>query len=182
MSTFEQVGDDRAARGSARPTALARGSVLSLTLWPHRSLPRHQVLGVVAVALAGFSLPMAGLIGGDAFWVVAAFDAATLAMLCILLGLTYRTGRVCERLEIWPDRLRVERTEPNGRRQVWTANPHWVRVSLHDTPRISDYLVLSASGKEVELGAFLTPQERRELAEEIRRGLSDAARAASESR
>lgn len=155
------------------------GSLMSLTLWPHRSLPPRQLIGVVAVMLAGFSLPMAGLLGGAAFWVVAAFDLATLALLVGLIGLTYRSGRVCERLDLWPDRLRVERVDPNGRRRVWEAHPHWVRIELHDTPRISDYLVLTSSGRAVELGAFLTPEERRALAYTIRAGLSDAARAAA---
>lgn len=178
MSTLDQF-DDGVAAGRVQEGADDRGEILSLTLWPHRSLPPRHLVGVVALVLVGFSLPMAGLVGGGAFWVVAAFDAATLGLLVGLICLTYRSGRVTERLDLWPDRLRIERVEPDGRRRVWEANPYWVRVSLHDTPRIANYLVLSASGRQVELGAFLSPDERVALAQALRAGLADALRAAT---
>ncbi len=148
--------------------------LLRYTLWPHRSLSRNGFRYLVVLSSALMAIPLYPIIGTAAFWVVGAFVAVDLALLFGLIGLTYRSGRVREIVELWPDRLRVERIEPSGKRRVWEANPHWVKVALHDTRRVPDYLVLSSSGREVELGAFLTPNERRSLAEALRLGLAQA--------
>ncbi|MCB1513056.1 MAG: DUF2244 domain-containing protein [Hyphomicrobiaceae bacterium] len=42
---------------------------------------------------------------------------------------------------------------------------------MRDGP-VEDYLTLAAQGREVELGAFLTPEERRELDRELRHRLA----------
>ena len=46
----------------------------------------------------------------------------------------------------------------------WEANPYWVRLKLHEAGGpVPKYLTLSGAGREIELGAFLTPGERVEL-------------------
>ncbi len=151
--------------------------VATFTLWPHRSLSLAGFRRVMLVAALGMMIPLAPILGTDAAWVLLGFILLDLTLLWGLVQLTYRAGRVRETVSVWPDRLRVVRNEPNGRERVWEANPHWVRVSLIDTRRVPKYLVLSASGREVELGAFLTAEERIGLADALRRALSDAARA-----
>lgn len=163
-------------RSSATRSSATRSDapLLALTLWPHRSLPRKSYPGLLMLVAAGFALPVGAVIQFKGGWVIAAFAAGATGLLHYFMRATYRTGRVRETLELWPDLLRVARDDPGGRRRVWEANPHWVRVSLHDTPSVRSYLVLSASGEEVELGAFLTAEERRALAAQIRQGLVDA--------
>lgn len=146
--------------------------LLRYTLWPHRSMSRRGFRYMIVLSSVLMSIPLYGIIGTAAFWIVGAFVIVDLALLFGLIGLTYRSGRVREIVELWPDRLRVERIEPNGERRIWEANPHWVKISLHDTRKIPSYLVLSSSGREVELGAFLTPQERRSLAADLRQGIA----------
>jgi len=52
--------------------------------------------------------------------------------------------------------------------QTWRADPHWIAIKL--TPKggpVEHYLTLSGGGREVELGAFLTPDERVKLNEDL---------------
>lgn len=156
----------------------AREPILALTLWPHRSLSRRgfRILMTVLALLA--ATPLFALIGTTALFIIAGFIALDLLLLWGMIRLSYRSGRVRETVALWPDRLRVERVEPNGDAKIWEANPHWVRVRLLETRRMPDYLVLSSAGRDIELGAFLTPGERRSLAAELRDGLARASAAA----
>ena len=54
---------------------------------------------------------------------------------------------------------------PKGKRQDWEANPYWLRVTLHETDGpVPNYLTLKGDGREVELGAFLSEDERHRAA------------------
>lgn len=159
---------DPAARPDTAP-------ILDLTLWPHRSLSPRGFRWMLWLTTLGFAIPMGAILGSAAFWIVGAFVLVDFVLLYGLMKLTYRSGQVRETVRLWPDRLRIERREPNGAEKVWEANPHWVRVRLVETRRIPDYLVVSSAGKDIELGAFLTPGERRDLAGALRTGLRQAA-------
>ncbi|MEL6317230.1 MAG: DUF2244 domain-containing protein [Pseudomonadota bacterium] len=148
--------------------------IFSAVLWPHRSMSRRGFGLILLATTAAFAIPMGALIGSAALWIVGAFVLVDIALLAGLIQLTYRSGRVRERIAIWPERLEVERTEPNGGVKSWAAHPHWVRVSVVDTERIEAYLMLSSAGRDIELGAFLTPPERRALAVSIKDALAAA--------
>ncbi|MEL6979049.1 MAG: DUF2244 domain-containing protein [Pseudomonadota bacterium] len=160
----------------ARPEGTDDAPILRLTLWPYRSLdPRTLPFIMIATTIA-LAIPLIPALGSDAVYVLGGFALFDFLLLFGLIALTYRSGRVREIVSLWPDRLRVERIEPNGASKCWEAHPHWVRVDLMETRRIKDYLVLSASGRSIELGAFLTPGERRALAGQLRDAFRDAAR------
>lgn len=79
-----------------------------------------------------------------------------------------------ETLWIWRDEVRVERRQANGQLLRWQAESIRVRIQLHKDAQIEDYLTLSGGGRVIELGAFLAPEERTSLADEIERGLNRA--------
>ena len=59
-----------------------------------------------------------------------------------------------------------------GKALIWEANPYWLKLALHPTDgRVEHYLTLKGGGpnqtREVELGAFLTPEERVDLREDL---------------
>lgn len=145
-------------------------------LWPHRSLSRRGFVWVLLLATVGFSIPLFALIGEAAFWFVGAFCLIDLALLYGLTELTYRSGRVREEVRVWPERIQIDRFDPSGEHRSWSANPYWVNVRLLSTQRIQDYLVLACAGREIELGAFLAPEERRSLAAALRQALEAARR------
>ena len=75
-------------------------------------------------------------------------------------------------LTLTADRLTITHTLSRPPRR-WETNPYWVQVRLIPTGGpVPDYLTLKGRDREVELGAFLTPAERKELAEELRAALS----------
>src|SRR5690606_26364859 len=76
---------------------------------------------------------------------------------------------ITEELAIDRSRARLVRKGPGRRLQSWEANTFWVTVHLHPTGGpVPDYLTLRGDGREVELGAFLTGEERRRLWSELR--------------
>lgn len=144
-------------------------------LWPNRSLTpglRASMLGLVA---GGVSVPLLAFAATPAFWVLAPFAALPPVLLWLSFRRSDTDGRLVETLSLWRDELRVERQEPRGRTWRWTAEPARVRLRLHDRP-IDSYLTLKGAGREIELGAFLSPDERVALAGEIEAALTRALR------
>ena len=91
----------------------------------------------------------------------------------VWIAIRFSNRTVSEDLTLTADLITLQRHTPGQADQIWQANPHWVRAALH--PRggpVPDYLTLTGGGREVELGAFLTPQERRDLHELLLKRLS----------
>jgi len=124
------------------------------------------------IAGAGLAIPVLPFLGGPVGWALAPFALGALALLWLFLKRNYRDGRLTEELSLWPDLLMVTRREPSGKVLHWRANPYWVRLEVHETHTVEHYITLSAKGETIELGSFLSPEERLELAEEVRGALA----------
>lgn len=122
-------------------------------------------LGGTAVFIA---VPLLGLIGSPVLWGLLPFLLATIAAIWWALERSFRDGEIVEDLTLTPDQITLTRHGPRGKRQDWQANPHWVRLTLHATGGpVPQYLTMKGEGREVEIGAFLTEEERRRLCAEI---------------
>ena len=133
-----------------------------LHLWPHRSLPKSGFVWFIGATAVLLALPLVSQLGTPGLWVLLPFLLATLSAIWIALQHSYRI--VTEDLTLTPDRITLHRHNPRAADQTWEANPHWVRTTLHPTGApVPHYLTLTGGGREVELGAFLTPDERRAL-------------------
>ena len=149
-----------------------RGS--HLRLWPHRSLPLGG-FAVVILATAGMiSLPLFSVLGTAVLWGLLPFLVAAVWGLWIALRRSYRDGELTEELDLDRDRISLTRRVPGRPAQEWRANPYWVEARLHaEGGPVEDYLTLRGKDvREVELGAFLTPEERQSLARELRERLA----------
>lgn len=124
------------------------------------------------IAALGLAAPVAPFLGGPVGWVLAPFALAALALLWLFLKRNYRDAKLSEELTVWPSLLHLVRREASGEEKIWRANPYWVRVEIRETPTVEHYLTLSAGEDCIELGAFLTPDERLELADELRQALA----------
>jgi uncharacterized membrane protein len=158
-----------AGAGAAAPDPFARSDppVLALTLWPNRSLSRGGSGWLIGLLAAGLALPLVPLAGTGAAWGMLPFLLAALLLLYWALRRSYLDGRLTEELRLWPDLITVVRREPRGRVRRWHANPFWVRPHLREDARVEKYLTLEGGGREIELGAFLSPWERETLYAEI---------------
>ena len=65
--------------------------------------------------------------------------------------------------------------EKNKEQKTWEGNPYWTRVNLDiHNPKLKNYLTLAGKGRHIELGAFLSPNERIELRDKIQNALAKA--------
>ena len=149
------------------------GAEKRLRLRPHRSLPKSGFVAFIAITAALLLLPLIGVLGSPVLWGLLPFVLLAIWGVWSALQRSYRDGEITEDLAIGPARVTLLRHGPRGRRQSWEANPHWVEVRLHPVEGpVPQYLTLRGAGREVELGAFLSEDERVALAPELRRALA----------
>lgn len=145
----------------------------TLTATPHRPLGPRGFVAFVAATVLLLAIPVVESLGTAVLWVMLLFCGAAVAGLWVALSRSLRDRQVREVLVLTPDRIRLTRTDGRGQVKDWHGNPHWVRVTLYPSGQpVEDYLTLTGGGREVELGAFLTPGERRALASDLRSRLA----------
>lgn len=150
----------------APSTYEGRPPLYRVHLYPHRSLPRAGFVTFIAATCILLATPLLPLLGTPALWALLPFLLGTIAAIWFFLMRSYRSGQTLEDLSLWRDRITLVRINPDGSRQDWEANPYWVDVITHDKP-VPSYLTLRGGPREVELGAFLTPEEREILKAEL---------------
>ena len=149
-----------------RTEAAAPG--IRLALWPHRSLPPRGFAAFMLITFALLMVPVLGLLGEPALWGILPFALGVLWLTWVLIRRNYRDGTLTETLTLDRNSAELVRLDPDGRRRDWQANRYWVRVVLHKTGGpVENYLTLTGGDREVEIGAFLSPDERIALKGEI---------------
>ena len=119
------------------------------------------------------ALPLVGLLGTPALWGLLPFVAAALGGIWWALRRNSRDRAIVETLTLTRTEIHLSHRKPDGSRSDWQANPHWVVVTLHATGGpVPNYLTLRGNGREVELGAFLSEDERIALADDLRQRLA----------
>ena len=137
-------------------------------LWPHQSLTpdgfSNFMLGFFALAV----IPFFGLLGTSLLWALLPFMLAAVGGIWFAIRRNNRDRQILEILTLTPDALTLRRHNPKGPPQDWEENPYWVRVTLHrDGGPVPFYVTLSGRGREVEIGAFLSEDERKALHAEL---------------
>ncbi len=147
--------------------------VATLQLWPYRSLPVKGFVVFIGATVLMLLVPLMALLGTSLLWGVLPFMMLTVGGVWFAISRSYRDGTLTEILTLTHDRIEIRRRAPNGEELRWDANPYWVSVNLYKTNGpVPHYLTLKGEGREVELGAFLTEDERRHLADELRTRLA----------
>lgn len=148
-------------------------------LWPNRSLSRRGLraflvilAGCFAVFFAmtatapGSSASPAGLATVLGF--IIPFIVAVFAGVVFAFRANNRAGRYVERLRFDGNRLILEASHPDRPARRWEFQPYWTSVLTRTTRHVDNQLVLRERDRAVAIGAFLTPEERDDLADEIR--------------
>lgn len=143
---------------------------LVLRVWPHRSLTPRGHAGFVATTAVLLAVPLLAVFGSPALWGLLPFVLAALAGVMLALAHSNRRrGGISEELVLTEGQARLRRRDPGRADRLWQANPYWIRVVLRADGPVEDYLTLAGDNpREVELGAFLSPEERARLAAELR--------------
>ncbi len=146
------------------------GQGAQLRLRPPRALTARQFKALFAV-LAGAMWLVAGVgwLTGNVF--APAFALLHSAMLAAALRWLWRSGERGEDITIGPELVEVSRTaqvseagQAEAGQAVFRAHPHWVRLRVEQS---GERISLASSGRRVEVGNFLGPAERRELAGQL---------------
>lgn len=140
-----------------------------LQLWPHRSLPRQGFVLFIGATSAMIALPVITLLGSPVVWGLLPFLMLAVAGIWAALQRSYRDGQIVENLTLTPALVTLTRQGPRNMRAEWQANPHWVRVELHEKGGpVPQYVTLHGGPRPVEIGAFLSEEERVTLSAELR--------------
>ena len=146
-----------------------------MRLWPHNSLPRK---GMAAFVLATFTLiliPTLPLLGTVALWGLLPFLLLAVWSIFYALRRNRRARQIIEVLTLSEDEARLIRTNPKGDTQEWGCNRYWARVVKYDDAGpVPQYVTLKGKGREVEIGAFLSEEERVALYNDLIQALKRA--------
>ena len=156
--------------GPTPPQLKASPVFFDAVLYPHRSLPPQGfmllmlVLSVVSFA-AGVSFVLLGA------WPILGYFGLDVLLVYLAFRASYRSARMHEWVRLTEDTLTVERVGRRGERRRWQFQPFWLRVVLEERNE-TNRLVLTSHGRELVVGGFLAPAERRNLAVALKEALN----------
>jgi uncharacterized membrane protein len=140
----------------------APGTGAQLRLRPPRALTARQFVALfAALATAMWLVALLGWWGGNVF--APAFALLDSAIVAAALRWLWRLGERREIIEVRPEAIEVWRSAQPA--PAFRAHPAWVR--LESAGGDEARLILASSGKRCEVGAFLGPDERRQLAQRL---------------
>lgn len=114
------------------------------------------------------TIPLYGLLGTVFFWTILPFILAMVAALWWGLERSYKDGDVVEELHFSGENLHLVHSPSKGENKSWECNVFWARAELHVAGGpVSNYVTLSGNGRTVEIGSFLSEDERKALFNEL---------------
>jgi uncharacterized membrane protein len=138
-----------------------------IDLAPHCSLsPRGALLFFGSVCFATFGV--AGIATWLGFWPVLPFAGAEMLLLGWALHSNMQRRHEREHIEVTEREITIDYAIP-PRRVVFPR--HWAQVKIRrpKSPLHRGQLVIESHGRVHEVGKFLTEEERRQLAADLRR-------------
>lgn len=120
------------------------------------------------VALAAVSLSLAGLLAWQGYWPILLIAAVQLVLVAWILIRTWERTWVSEVIEICEDSIRVTRQRHRKKRRYELVTA-WTVVELRqpDVAWYSPRVILRSGAKQVEVGSFLTGEERLQLRRQL---------------
>ncbi len=140
-------------------------------LYPNRSLPSAgfaAVMAIVIVVNLGMGIGFYAL----GAWPVVGFCGLDVLLVWLAFKISYRQGRLHERVRLGADGLSISRVLPSGHETRWRLEPYWTRVEI---VRPGDHLAevrIVNKGRMLLLGALLSPKERTAFGERLRDALA----------
>ncbi len=139
-----------------------------LHLWPHQSLAPKGFAGIILVTFVFLLMPLIALLGTVLLWGLLPFLMLALAALWFALTRSRHDAQILEVLTLNGENAHLQRRNPRGDVQEWESNRYWVQPHLHESGGpVPNYVTLRGSGREVEIGAFLSEDERLSLYDDL---------------
>lgn len=175
-AAVEDMAPDEKGRALAPSSeATAGDTAFDAVLYPNRSLPNAGFLAVMAIVIG------ANILFGIYFfsigaWPVIGFCGLDVFLVWLAFRLSYRQGRLRERVIIRDGDMRVSRVLPSGHESRWRLQPHWARVVIDRPDEHEARVRVVSKGRSLVLGAFLSPEERMNFGRALAAALARAGR------
>jgi len=143
-----------------------------MRLWPHQSLPPKGFAAFILTTFTLILIPTLPLLGTPLMWGLLPFMLAAVWGIYWALQRNHKARQIEEILTIDGENARLTHTTPKGEVKEWGCNRYWATVLKYekDGP-VPHYITLRGEGREVEIGAFLSEEERIALYEDLQRSL-----------
>jgi uncharacterized membrane protein len=152
------------------PQSKPEQTIFALELRPNQSMPpRHFKRMIAGVALVFLLMGLRFLALGA--WPILPFMLADIALLWWALRASTRASTAREHLTLNHNGLELLRISPTGTTRATRLEPHWTRVELEPLGEDGNRLWLKSGQRQLNVGAFLSPPERIEIARVIEDGL-----------
>lgn len=146
---------------------------MDAVITPNRSLSRrglHVLLGV----MIGFNLMIAVFLLAVGAPPVLPFLGLDVLAVWLALRASFRAAERRERVRVTAEAITVSREDEKGARVVWTSPTAFTRVDVEQPGEHETRVRLSIHHKRLVLGRALSPPERLEFADALRRAIRDA--------
>jgi uncharacterized membrane protein len=171
-SLIEDMPPDEKGRAvDLVPAPSLSEAAFDAVLFPNRSLPNAGFLAVMAIVI-GANILFGVYFFAIGAWPVIGFCGLDVFLVWLAFKLSYRQGRLHERVRIAAGDLRVSRVLPSGHESRWRLEPFWARVVIDNPERHESRVRIVSKGRSLVLGSFLSPDERMAFGQALQAALS----------
>lgn len=171
--------DDAAREAASREAASGDdpAPAFEALLYPNRSLPSAGFAAVMGVVIA-VNVTLGVYFMAQGAWPVLVFGGLDVFLVWLAFKVSYRQGRLHERVRLTRNALSISRVLPSGHESRWRLQPFWTRIDLVDPGEHDAQVRVLSKGRTLLLGSFLSPEERVDFGRALKTAV-DAARAPS---
>ena len=141
-----------------------------IEVWPYNSLKPKGFVMFLGSTFVLISLPLFNVLGTTVFWGLLPFLLVAFMGVWFALRQSLNDRQILEQLTLSKEEISLIRQNPTGEHKRWVCSPYWAKLKIYETEGpVANYITLTGNGREVELGAFLSEDERKSLYEELER-------------
>jgi uncharacterized membrane protein len=175
VAAYEDMPPDAKGRAADLPLEPLAGhddeEGFDAVLFPHRSLPNAGFAAVMAIVIS-VNLTLGVYFYSIGAWPVLGFCGLDIFFVWLAFKLSYRQGRLHERVLVRPGEMLVSRVLPSGHETRWRLQPAWARVVIEHPGDHECAVRVVSKGRSLVLGAFLSPDERVEFGKALQAALT----------
>jgi uncharacterized membrane protein len=146
-----------------------------MRLWPHQSLPARGFAAFILTTFTLILIPTMTLLGTVLLWGMLPFVLMAVAGMYFALQHNHKSRQIEEILTLDADTAHLIHTTPKGEVKEWQCNRYWTQVTKYESDGpVPQYITLRGEGREVEIGSFLSEEERVDLYDDLQRSLQRA--------
>jgi len=139
-----------------------------IEVWPYNSLKPKGFVLFLGSTFVLICLPLFNVLGTTVFWGLLPFLLVAFMGVWFALRRSLNDRQVLEQLTLSQEEVALIRQDPTGEHKRWVCSPYWSKLKIYKTEGpVRNYITLTGNGREVELGAFLSEDERKTLYEEL---------------